>query len=179
MRAFNLKGNRKQSGSERIQTRTRTTQNGLGSPSSWARCPLAAPSPSSSCARPPAGPPPPMGAELSSWGAGHPSASSAPPPRYPAAASLTRPPGPGPERRTRSELTSNMAADRTGPDRLTLLVFPSLWHLGHSQQFGISSLMIPSAFPICRETETQTASAGSAFQNQSGCRTCPGSSPSN
>lgn len=37
---------------------------------------------------------------------------------------------------------------------LTLLVLPSLWHLGHSQQFGISSLMIPSAFPIWGHKQT-------------------------
>lgn len=37
---------------------------------------------------------------------------------------------------------------------LTLLVLPSLWHFGHSQQFGISSLMIPSAFPIWSEKHT-------------------------
>lgn len=37
------------------------------------------------------------------------------------------------------------------PSAWSLLVLPSLWHFGHSQQFGISSLMMPSAFPILRQ----------------------------
>ena len=44
--------------------------------------------------------------------------------------------------------TTNLGVPRALWGGLTLLVFPSLWHLGHSQQLGISSLMMPSALPI-------------------------------